>query len=113
MKWHMPLFALLSLTFLLSGCSMTYCTLSVETRADPRAVILAVGESFTPTMKFYACERDPVPISGPFQWTSQKPHVATVGRTTGTITGRAVGQTYVFVRGEAVFDEVAVTVLAH
>lgn len=85
--------SILALVPLLGSCFLVprECTLELEGRLEPRAVTLEVGESITPTVGLYSCGGREQ-LSDTFIWTSENPEVASVERSTGTITARSVGQ---------------------
>jgi uncharacterized protein YjdB len=98
---------------LVSGCFAALCTLELGTRLEPRAVTLEVGESVTPTVGLYACGgRKTVPNI--FVWTSKNPEIASVERTTGTISALLEGQVDVEVLAQEhdLSQAVEVTVVA-
>lgn len=102
-----------SLLPLLSGCFSVPCTLELEARLEPRAVTLEVGESVTPTVGLYTCGGREI-VTDTFIWSSGNPRIASVERTSGTITAHAVGQVEVEVLAQAAdFTQIVnVTVVA-
>lgn len=91
MKLLNVLLSVCVLTFLLGSCDLTYCTLELEGRLDPRAATLVVGGSITPTVGLYTCGGKET-VKDTFVWTSTNTHVASVERASGEITALAEGR---------------------
>ena len=92
---------LLALCIGASGCEVLApaCTDDLSQRVEPTAATITVGEQLKATTQFYGC-RGSRRLSDEITWSSANPDVASVDRSTGVITGRAMGSTRITPNGE-------------
>lgn len=110
MKILKSVLSLCMLLPVLSGCA---CTLELSSNLRPREATIKVGESTTPTFEIMSCGGREM-VLDTIVWTSANPQIASVDRTTGTITGRSVGQVEIHVVAQELElkDVVRVAVIA-
>lgn len=102
----MVLLVLLTLAPALGGCA---CTLETRFDIEPDNIVLAVGESVTPTITVTSCGGRVVEAEK-FTWTSYDPQIATVNKTTGEIVGVHAGVTEVEAEGPSNTVNLKVTI---
>jgi hypothetical protein len=84
-----------SASLLGSACG---CKADLQMRLSPLERTLAVGESFTPSARFFGCGGTE-PLNDVVTWTAQDTSIVRVDLATGRTTGLAQGTTFVVPSG--------------